>query len=335
MSGQPDPATEAYYRRIAALSLAIEQSARGGATQEVLEIAEAVNHHFAWEPFSGGAETPPDPIAAAGLECLRAATLQDLDLAIARLPVFPAVAQRALQMLMSSDWSGVELEAVASSDQKIAAELIGAANSGPSGARRSISTIAHAISYIGAARAARILYAASLRPLYSSAPLRPLWMHSLAAAQAARTLAESSRAADPDEAFLAGLIHDIGRLAMMMLPAAFQSRFEYLTRAGCEPFLAERMLSGFSHAQAGARALKGWRFPEPLVTAVEFHHQPEKTGDRLAAILFLVEHWSDAGEDVPSAARLRLALERAQLKESDLARLVPQQDRSIQALTYT
>ncbi|HLH37866.1 MAG TPA: HDOD domain-containing protein [Bryobacteraceae bacterium] len=334
MSGQPDPATEAYYRRIAALSLAIEHSARRGTAQEVLEIAEAVNHHFAWEPFANGSETP-DPIAAAGLECLRAATLEDLDRAIARLPVFPAVAQRALQMLINNDWSGAELEAIASRDQKIAADLIGAANSWASGPRRRISTISHAISYIGAARAARILYAASIQPLFSSGPLRQLWMHSLAAAQVARTMAETSLSADPNEAFLAGLVHDIGRLAMMMLPAAFQSSFEYLTRAGCEPFLAERILSGFSHAQAGARALKGWSFPEPLVTAIEFHHEPEKTGDRLAAILFLVEHWTDAGEDAPSAARLRIALERAQLKESDLAQLVAHEDRSIDALRYT
>ena len=89
-------------------------------------------------------------------------------------------------------------------------------------------------------------------------------------------LAEISGAMDPKQAFLAGLVHDIGRLAMARLPEPYQTQFQQLTEMGCEPFLIERVLSGCSHAEAGSRALKIWGFPEDFIEAVAHHHQPEK-----------------------------------------------------------
>ncbi len=321
---------EAHYRRVAAWSLALEQTVKAEA-DEILEIAEAVDQHFAWEPY-GDPQQAPDPLAEAGLAYLRVISTEDLDRALASLPVSPVVANRALRLLIDDDWSAAELEAIARTDQSIAADLLTAANSWAGGARTRISTISHAITYLGEERTSRILYAASVKRLFSTPRLRALWQHSLVAAQAAETIAEMSGAANPKEAFLAGLVHDIGSLAMAALPSAFQSSFEHLTRCCCEPVIVERVLCGFSHAHAGARALRAWNFPERLVAAIEFHHQPEKTEQKLAALLFLVEHWTDSEEDVPSAARLKLSLDRTELSEADLAQLVVKDDRSIQAL---
>jgi len=333
MAQQLCEAMEGHYRRVAAWSLALERTAKAN-VGEILEIAEAVDQHFAWEPYSDPQQAP-DPLAEAGLACLRLSTAEDLDRALASLPVSPVVVNRALRLLIDGDWSAAELEAIARTDQSIAADLVAAANSWIGGARARISTISHAIVYLGEERTSRILYAASLKRLFSTPRLRLLWQHSLVAAQVAETIAESSGAADPKEAFLAGLVHDIGSLAMAALPSAFQSAFEHLTRCCCEPVIVERVLCGFSHAHAGARALRGWNFPEPLAAAIEFHHQPEKTEQRLAAILFLVEHWTDSEEDVPSAARLKLALDRTGMAEADLAQLVLKDDRTLQALRYT
>jgi putative nucleotidyltransferase with HDIG domain len=330
----PSDGMDAHCRRVAAWSLALEQQVKGAKMPEILEIAEAMDQHFAWEPYAER-EDPVDPAAAAALECLRVISTEDLDRAIRNLPVFPIVAQRALRVLMRADWSAAELQSIASSDQALATQLLAAANSWTGPARMRISTISQAITYIGSERTSRILYAASLKPLFSNPRLRELWMHSLSAAQAAESIAEATRSADPKESFLAGLIHDIGRLAMSVLPAAFQSRFESLTGAGCEPFLVERVLSGFSHAQAGARALREWKFPDPLVNAIEFHHEPEKTENKLASILFLVEHWTVSQEDMPSVARLNTALRRAGMTERELAQLVPKDDRSISGLRFS
>lgn len=318
-------------RRVAAWSLALQDVATGARVGELLEVAEAMDQHFAWEPYSDGDE-PLEPAAEAALDCLRASTPADLDRAIDALPVFPAAAQSALQLIVGDQWSATELEAIASSDQTLASQILAAANSatGPSHGR--IATISQAVTYIGAGRTAQILYAASTKALFQRSGQRELWLHSLIAARAAEAIAAGTRSFAPKEAFLAGLVHDIGRLAMFMLPSEFQSRFLHLTQAGCEPFLVERVLSGFSHAQAGARALAGWNFPESVVTGIEFHHQPEKTGNQLASILYLVEHWTDSREDAPSAARLKAALDRTGMNQSDLQRLTLKDDRGIDGL---
>ncbi len=330
-----EPGLEAHCRRVAAWSLALEEAANATTANavEIIELAEALDENFAWEPFS----EPGDGInslAEIALECLRVTSEEDLDRSIREIPVFPAVAVRALSLLRRNDWSGVEFQKIAQADQTLAAHILGAANSWVYGAGQRIMTISQAITYIGAERASHIVYAASIRPLFGSVRLREIWHHSLEAAQAAESLAELSGAADPQEAFLAGLVHDIGRLAMETLPHGFPARFGRLADLGCEALLVERVLSGFSHAQAGARALKIWRFPEATVEAVEFHHQPEKSQRKLAGLLFLVEHWLDSREDAPSLVRLNVALERTGLSAAALDGLTVKADRSMDGLRF-
>ncbi len=322
---------EAHCRRVAAWSLALDEAANATADNagEIIELADALDEHFAWEPFSEPGDAV-NPLAEIALECLRMTSEEELDRSIRELPVLPGIALRALRMLNSDDWSGAEIEKIVSADQTLAVHILSAANS----RGKQITSIAQAIIYLGAGWASRIVYAASIRPLYASGRLRDIWHHSLAAAQAAESLARVSRAADPGEAFLAGLVHDIGRLAMETLGQGFQPRFRRLTERGCEPLLVERVLSGFSHAEAGARALKLWNFPEALVEAVEFHHQPEKSAGKLAALLFLVEHWLDSREDAPSLVRLNVARQRTGLSVEDLDRFTVKTDRWMDELRF-
>src|SRR5271154_1973843 len=282
-SAGAEPALEAQCQRIAAWSMALEDAIKPSPERlpDILSLAEALDEHFLWEPFSRGGDRINE-LAETALKHLRVADSEQLDQAIHKLPVFPIAAQRAMQIMLRDDWNGAELEKIAGGDQALAANLLQAANSWAYSPRQTIRSLSHAIIYIGVERTTRILYAAAIKPLFGSSRLREMWNHSLDAAQAAQHLAEISGAMDPKQAFLAGLVHDIGRLAMARLPEAYQTRFEHLTEMGCEPFLIERVLSGFSHAEAGARALKIWNFPEDFVDAVGFHHQPERTQCKFA-----------------------------------------------------
>jgi putative nucleotidyltransferase with HDIG domain len=325
----------AHCRRVAVWSLALEHAA--GVTKanipEIIELAEALDQHFAWEPFSEPDESP-NALAEIAMQQLQITTTEDLDCAVRKLPVFPAVAQKALRLIMSENWNGSELERIAGNDQTLASQILAAANSWALSPQQRIVSLGHAIAYIGGERTGRIIYAASIRPLFASTRFRNMWHHSLTAAQTAEALAELSQAVDPKEAFLAGLVHDIGRLAMAMLPDKFQSRFEHFNSVGCEPFLVERVLSGFSHAQAGARALSSWKFPDQFVEGVRFHHEPEKSDGKLASILFLTEHWTGGQEDVPSIVRLKIALSRVGLDAEALDEFEVKEDRSIDGLRF-
>jgi putative nucleotidyltransferase with HDIG domain len=332
---ETDDALEAHCRRVAAWSLEMERTLKASPEQlaEILDLAEALEEQFAWEPFD---EAPPklDPMAEAALSCLQAASRADLDRVIPRLPVFPAAARMALQVFLRENWQASELGSIAQSDPTLAAHLIRAANSWAHSPRQAIATIPHAIAYIGAERTSRILCAASMKPLFTSAALRQIWNHSVEAAEAARQLAKASGSLDPEEAFLAGLVHDAGRLAMALLPAEFQARSARLIEKGCETVPVERALCGFSHAEAGAIALKAWSFPESLVQAVEHHHQPERSESKLAALLYLTEHWTNSCEDLPSFVRLKIASGRLGLTSGSLASFEVPEDRTLNGLCF-
>ena len=185
--------------------------------------------------------------------------------------------------------------------------IIQTANSAYFSPTRPIGTIQHAVSYIGVDIARKVLLASTIRGNFASMRLHRLWNHSLDVAQAVEQLAQKTSKADPAEAFLAGLVHDIGRLAFSIMPPRFLERFYRLTDGGCPPVQAELCLSGRSHPEVGAETLLEWKFPAAAVDAVRWHHAPERSSCPLASLLYLAEFVSDSDEDLPSYVRLNEA----------------------------
>lgn len=221
-----------------------------------------------------------------------------------RLPVFPAVALKVLAMAAAEDVTFPKLEAVLSSDQVLAGHLISVANSCLYSPRQTISTIRQAISYIGLEATRKVAIAAAFHPLFASGSLKALWKHSLETARSVEAMARADGRLHPEEAFLVGLVHDVGRLALGKLGGAVYAR---LLEEGCEPVVAEVFLFGREHGSVGAEILRLWNFPEALTVAVEWHHEPEASGSPLAAMLYLAEHRTGSHEAPPLAARLRQA----------------------------
>jgi putative nucleotidyltransferase with HDIG domain len=302
---------------------------------EILEIANALDEHFEWEPFADRAKDEPNPAASAALECLLCVNEEDLQQAISKLPVFPVAAQQALDLLARGDWNAYDLRVIAASDQVLAADLIRSANSWAYGPRQAIKTLPHAITYIGADQASKILLAAAIKPLFGTPALREIWNHSIEASEAAQGLAKLSGRANPEEAFLAGLVHDIGRLAMALLPDVFQHRSAQLLKKGCELMLVEKVLCGSSHAELGAKALEQWSFPPKLIEAVRFHHEPEQSDSALTSILYLAERWTNPWEDLPSSARSKTALERLGIQTETLDDRDMRMQSSLNSLRFT
>ncbi|MBV8820582.1 MAG: HDOD domain-containing protein, partial [Acidobacteriaceae bacterium] len=122
-----------------------------------------------------------------------------------------------------------------------------------------------------------------------------------------------SKTIDPGEAFLLGLLHDIGKLALLLMPKGINSTLERLAARGCQISAAELVLCGFDHGDAGAEVLRHWKFADELIEAVEHHHEPERSEGPLASLLYLAEFWTDSDEDLPSNARLNYALKKCNL----------------------
>ncbi|MCK5516213.1 MAG: HDOD domain-containing protein [Desulfobulbaceae bacterium] len=142
--------------------------------------------------------------------------------------------------------------------------------------------------------------------------LSAFWHHSYKSALLAEQIAETIHYPYPEQAFLAGLIHDIGRLALQTEYPQVYAQFPYTLRDQAIVLETERLIFGQTHAQIGAKALRASRLDSFIVDAVQYHTEPDlriKTGFELVKIIFIacrltqfpqenMEHISDMGESL-------------------------------------
>ncbi len=290
----------------------------------LLEISDDFDQFFEGEPL--WSQSPeghlPDSSVETMMSYLQVTSKADIGRVIDRLPVFPLAAGEVIKHASNPESGVRELETAASRDQVLAGLLVQTANSAYYSPARPITSISHAIAYVGLDTTRKVLVAAALQSRFTSKRHKELWNHALDVAQTAENLARrSTLRADPSEAFLAGLVHDVGRLAFSLMPPKFQERFQRLTSRGCPPVQVEMCLAGLCHGEVGAETLRLWKFPQPFVEAVRWHHRPENSPGCLASLLYLAELCSDSEEDLPSCVRMRAALERAGVSEQTLAEM--------------
>jgi putative nucleotidyltransferase with HDIG domain len=290
----------------------------------VLEMSDDFDQFFEAEPLFESEE--PDECANSSVQTmmsyLQVTSRADVSRVIDRLPIFPRAAKQVVKKVSDPEVSVDELESVASLDPVLTGRLIQTANSAYYSPARPIGSIQHAIAYIGVDVTRKVLLASTIRGNFASMRLHQLWNHSLDVAQAAEELTRySATKMDPSEAFLAGLVHDIGRLAFSIMPARYLERFYRLTDGGCPPVQVELCLSGRSHAEVGAETLVQWKFPEWAVEAIRCHHSPERSSSPLASLLYIAEFVADSDEDLPSFTRLKSACRLAGIDADAIAQI--------------
>jgi len=304
----------------------------------VLEISDDFDQYFESQPLFDETD-PPDECANSSVEAmmsyLQVTSRADITRVIERLPVFPRAAREVVRQVTNPDAGPRELAAVCSLDPVLAGRLIQIANSAFYSPRLPIGTIVHAVSFIGTETARRVLLAAALRTNFASPQSHHVWNHSLDVAQTAEMLAlQCSTKVDPSQAFLAGLIHDIGRLAFSIMPPAFMERFHRLTDGGCPPVEVEMCLSGRCHGEVGSETLAQWKFPPEIVEAVRWHHRPERSELPLGSLLYLAEFITDSQEDLPSYIRLNTACRQAGITMTALTDLRHQDSGGLESLRF-
>jgi putative nucleotidyltransferase with HDIG domain len=289
-----------------------------------LEISDDFDQFFEAGPLFEPEEA--DQCASSSVQTmmsyLQVTSRADVSRVIDRLPIFPRAAKQVVKKVADPEVTLDELESVASLDPVLTGRLIQTANSAYYSPARPIGSIQHAIAYIGVDVTRKVLLAATIRGNFASMRLHQLWNHSLDVAHAAEELSRHATAKiDPSEAFLAGLVHDIGRLAFSIMPARYLERFNRLTDGGCPPVQVEQCLSGRSHAEVGSETLTQWKFPEWAVEAIRCHHSPERSSSPLASLIYLAEFVADSDEDLPSFARLTSACRQAGIDADAIAQI--------------
>jgi HD-like signal output (HDOD) protein len=293
--------SKAQRRRVAAWAAEMPGLSPAEARKVALQFDQAIEMepYFAEADMSG--EFARARAALGGMKREELAKLHE------RLPVFPAAAREVVKMAADPELELDELERLARTDPVLAGYIIRTANSALHARSRPIADLSRALAQIGVDTARNVLLAAAVRVLFTATPFRTLWTHSLKAAQIADRLARLGSYIQPGEAFLTGLVHDIGRLLFLMAPGGLVRCATRLNVAGCPVAAVERALFGAEHGAVGAEILARWNFTSELQQAVRNHHCPERSGSIMAHLIYAAEFRLDSGEDLPSVARLRAA----------------------------
>jgi HD-like signal output (HDOD) protein len=198
-----------------------------------------------------------------------------------RLPAFPQVAIRVLQLAHNEDVPLNQLSELVSSDPAFASEVLTIANSFLYAPRFPASTIMQAIAVLGSNNLQGLCLTVGVRGFLGkslSLPLmRGLWRHNLACALIAEQLAAAGFM-DKDLAYTCGVMHDIGRLALGVIrPKEYAVLLETQSGPAAGILQPERALFGWDHCEAGRRLITEWKLPAYFEAIVSEHHCPGET----------------------------------------------------------
>jgi HD-like signal output (HDOD) protein len=216
---------------------------------------------------------------------------------IGSLPTLPSVIVRVNEQVANPKTSALDLARTILEDQSLTARLLRLVNSPFYGFPRRIATVTEAVTILGFAPVRSLLLTASVVDLLvgeETPDFSPtgLWEHSVGAAVGAGLLARYTRHEDREEVFVAGLLHDVGKLVLFhFLTKEFLAVLETSRREDIPIRTAEQRLLGFTHDQIGRLLAERWKLPVRLSEAIGCHHRPDlaQVGKREAALVHVAE----------------------------------------------
>ncbi|MBI9044030.1 MAG: HDOD domain-containing protein [Anaerolineaceae bacterium] len=209
---------------------------------------------------------------------------------IDRMRPMPASVTRILNILEGEEASAEEVGDLLGHDQALAANVLQAANSAYLGYGPSCTNLSDAVMRLGFGRIRTLVLGVAAAGSLSGSlkgyrmGSGELWKHSISTAYVAQWLSKRNRSIPPEDAYVAGLLHDMGKLLLDQFALADYARlFDLVQNYGLTFFQVEQKLFGINHAQVGSMMANKWNFPQPLVSAIEFHHSPTGKKDNILA----------------------------------------------------
>jgi putative nucleotidyltransferase with HDIG domain len=201
---------------------------------------------------------------------------------VTKVASLPTIFIKLDEAINSPRTTNKDLAKIINEDTAMAARLLRIANSALYNFPAKIDTVTHAITVIGTNQLRDLVLACSVIRMFGNVPedlvsMESFWRHSIACGIAARALAALRREANVERYFVAGLLHDIGRLIIFMeITEDMSAVIAERARRTELLFKLEHELLGFDHAKLGGLLLKAWQLPERLEEAVTYHHHPQR-----------------------------------------------------------
>jgi putative nucleotidyltransferase with HDIG domain len=227
-----------------------------------------------------------------------AVSLEEIVCRVNDLPAMPWVVGRVISLTDDPNSSVNELNEVICRDQSLTAKVLRLSNSAYYGYSRRIATVVDAIGILGFNAIRNLVLAAHTYSILKKEvkgyriAQGDIWRHSMACAMAARSIAKRVGFPSSDQAFIAGLLHDMGKVILSVYVAEAYDEIIRRVQEEQQPFsVVEAEVLGFTHASVGARVADKWRLPADHVEAIACHHTPldAREAPELAAIVHIAD----------------------------------------------
>ncbi len=196
------------------------------------------------------------------------------------IPTLPVVSRKIMEITSDERASFKELVSVVEKDQALAVKILKVANSAFYGLLSKVTSLEHALVVLGTNQVKSVVLGASVYEFFRHDNKGPFdrtrfWEHAIICSQVAEFLGKRFKVGKDDTLFLAGLIHDVGKV---ILDNYFHEEFlrivDRVSSTGTTFSQAELQVLGTTHYQVAAKLLKQWQFPDMVVMQVLYHHAP-------------------------------------------------------------
>lgn len=186
----------------------------------------------------------------------------------------PSVIVRALNIMKKPTASMKELGDIVMFDQSLTIKILALVNSAYYGFSQQISSINIALSLLGMVKVKNIIVAVAMKPMMSNQGDKELWKHSMRVAAGCEYLAKLTKIMDSDEAFIAGFVHDVGKMVLHMSNEKLYAKVISAVNDGADILNAERKYFDSDHVKTGSLLAKRWQLPILLANIISYHHAP-------------------------------------------------------------
>jgi HD-like signal output (HDOD) protein len=215
------------------------------------------------------------------------------------MPPLPDVASRVLAIVRNPEYSIDALVAVVRTDPSLTARLLKLCNSSLFGLSREVTSVSDAVAYLGSRNLVKLVLVSCTASYFKNLPANAyadpsvLWHQTLACSTACQAVAERCGYGQPATAFTVGILHNVGRIAMVQVvdPETLAAAATELMNPMASPLEVERRIIGLDHAAASGIVTESWNLPMELRRATRNHHDLAHlaSDDDLTALLHVAD----------------------------------------------
>jgi len=219
---------------------------------------------------------------------------QEIIKSIKKLPTLPIIFEKILETIDDPRSSANELQEIIKNDQSITAKILNMANSAYYGYSKRVSSLSRAVVILGFDMVKNIALSVSIFSMFpyknskSYFDKEKFWLHAIACGYLGKMIAEKTNYYEPDKAFIACLLHDIGKV---VLDSYFGDDYHKAMKIKAKENIsireAEEKVIDLDHTEVGYFLGEKWDFPDELLSAIRYHHYPAEAPQQYSSLTYL------------------------------------------------